>query len=258
MMRRVEFFPLFLSLSLPFLPSSFGSFNHRRKVSFRDYASYGIVHIEFFRDYTCRSRLDHDRFFREGRIWGRLRFDDARDLAKIEGCIVFHVTLHPSSSIVSFSLLLFFFPPLFFSFALVVYDEYNIKTSKNASANRRNYFLLLRARNNDHYITPACLTRRNWLRYYRGIHEHANSEKAGMTWGNEWRYFYVRFNFATTALRDTRWSVAIDIKSSRAAIPLLLLSLLMALHAKCVTLTVTLYLFNSYCMYLLFPSRKRK
>lgn len=158
--RRVEFFPLFFSLSLPFLLSSFGSFNHRRKVSFRDYASYGIVCIEFFRDYICRSRLDRDRFFQEGRIWGRLRFDDTRDLAKIEGCIVFHVALHPSSSIVSFSLLLFFFL-LSFSLLLSPYMMSIISKRAKTLANRRDYFLLLRARNNDHYITPACLTRRN-------------------------------------------------------------------------------------------------
>lgn len=58
----------------------------------------------------------------------------------------------------------------FFSFSLLLSPYMMSVISKRAKtlANRRNYFLLLRARNNDHYITPACLTRRNWLRYYRG------------------------------------------------------------------------------------------
>lgn len=155
-------FFLSLVLSLFFSPLSVlsiiaekhGFVTTRRKAS---YVSNSSVIID-------ADRVDRDRFFREGRIWGRLRFDDARDLAKIEGCIAFHVALHPSSSIVSvsfapsFSLLLFF--PLFLSF-LSPYMMSMVSKRAKTLANRRNYFLLLRARNNDHYITPACLTRRN-------------------------------------------------------------------------------------------------
>lgn len=138
MRRAREAFPslsfsLSLFLSLFFPPLSVLSIiaeKHRFVTTRRmaSYASNSSVIID-------ADRVDRDRFFREGRIWGRLRFDDARDLAKIEGCIAFHDALHPSSSIVpvsfspSFSLLLSF--PLFLSFALAVYDEYNIKTSKN-------------------------------------------------------------------------------------------------------------------------------
>lgn len=88
-------------------------------------------------------------------------------------------TSHTSST-VSISL-----SPLSFALPLGAYDEYNnIKTSKNIGKRAGNYFLAITREKEPLYYTQtsypkkltAVLTRE---RVYR---EHANSEKAGMTY----------------------------------------------------------------------------
>jgi len=123
-----------LSLSLPLVFSSFGSFNHRRKTWFRDYASYGIVYIEFFRDYRCRSR--RPRSFLSGRKnLGQVAVRRCTRSRENRGL---HRLSCRTASVVFDRLRLFrpilLSPPLFLSlslFSLAVYDEYGIKTSKN-------------------------------------------------------------------------------------------------------------------------------